>query len=182
MDFGWSADFWHKTRLSRCGGCVWLAALTFEGERFEATLGPADDESAPPEALNITNAARAALAWAESERARIAASSRAVPMPVSTVDLIAQLDASREAQANRRGACGAVRGGAGFRPGDARVVAILGGASGRRACLPRRSAHARLPAAVAAPQIRHEPRRLENAQRREPADLPANVGAVRALR
>ena len=27
---------------------VWLAELAFEGERFEALLGPADDKDAPP--------------------------------------------------------------------------------------------------------------------------------------
>jgi hypothetical protein len=78
---------------------AWLAALTFEGERLEATLGPADDENAPPEALNIWDTASAAFAWAESERARIGVGSRAVATPGTAADLSAELDAARAAQA-----------------------------------------------------------------------------------
>jgi GT2 family glycosyltransferase len=49
---------------------VWLGALVLGGERSEATLGPADDDDAPPGALSIGEAVRSAVAWAERERAR----------------------------------------------------------------------------------------------------------------
>ena len=78
---------------------AWLAALTFEGERLEAVLGPADDENAPPEALNIWDAASAAVAWAESERARIDVGSRAAATPGTAADLTAELNAARAARA-----------------------------------------------------------------------------------
>jgi GT2 family glycosyltransferase/glycosyltransferase involved in cell wall biosynthesis len=77
---------------------VWLAALMFEGGRSEATLGPANDENAPPEALNIWDAASAAVEWACKERARVAARSRAVATSASAADLVAERDAAREAQ------------------------------------------------------------------------------------
>jgi GT2 family glycosyltransferase len=77
---------------------VWLAALTLEGERSETTLGPADDENAPPGALDIRDAASAAAAWAEGERARVVARATAIQTPLSA-DLIAELHAAHEAQA-----------------------------------------------------------------------------------
>ena len=49
---------------------VWLGALILAGERSETTLGPADDDNAPPGALTIGEAARTAVAWADTERAR----------------------------------------------------------------------------------------------------------------
>ena len=49
---------------------VWLGALILDGERSETTLGPADDDNAPPGALTIGEAARSAVAWADRERAR----------------------------------------------------------------------------------------------------------------
>jgi O-antigen biosynthesis protein len=78
---------------------VWLAALLLEGERSEATLGPADDENAPPDALNIWDAASAAIAWADKERTRGAARLTAVATPASAADLVAELDATRAAKA-----------------------------------------------------------------------------------
>ena len=78
---------------------VWLAALTLEGERSETTLGPADDENAPPGALDIREAASAAAAWAEGERARVTVRATAIQTPLSAADLIAELHAAREAQA-----------------------------------------------------------------------------------
>ena len=54
---------------------MWLAAQVFEGERSEATLGLADDTNAPPDALSISDAASAAVAWADNQRARVAGGS-----------------------------------------------------------------------------------------------------------
>ena len=65
---------------------VWLAALTVEDERFEAMLGPADDENAPPDALNISNAASAAVAWAEKSGPKsppVCGQARLLPAPES---------------------------------------------------------------------------------------------------
>ncbi|HTZ66994.1 MAG TPA: glycosyltransferase family 2 protein, partial [Roseiarcus sp.] len=78
---------------------MWLAASISGGERSEAMLGPADDENASPEALNIWDAASAAVAWADKERAQIAARPTAVETRVSVSDLIAELNAAREVRA-----------------------------------------------------------------------------------
>ena len=78
---------------------VWLAALTFEGKRSEAILGPADDENAPPEALSLWDAASAAVAWADKQQARGAARSTGGATPAGAEDLIAELHAAREAHA-----------------------------------------------------------------------------------
>jgi GT2 family glycosyltransferase len=85
---------------SEAGVGVWLAALILEGERSEATLGPADDENAPPDALNIWEAASAAVAWADKQqRARVAGGSTPAATPGGDADLVAQVKAAREAQA-----------------------------------------------------------------------------------
>jgi O-antigen biosynthesis protein len=69
---------------------VWLGALVSGGERSEATLGPADDDNAPPWALSIGEAVRSAVAWADSERTRD---------PNAAADLVAERDTARAAQA-----------------------------------------------------------------------------------
>ena len=66
---------------------------------MEAILGPADDENAPPEALNIRDAASAAVAWADKQQARGAARSTGGATPAGAADLVAELHAAREAQA-----------------------------------------------------------------------------------
>src|SRR5271166_6190065 len=43
---------------------VWFGALDLDGGRAETTLGPADDDNAPPGALSLEKAAGAAAAWA----------------------------------------------------------------------------------------------------------------------
>ncbi len=62
---------------------VWLGALILDGERSETTLGPADDDNAPLGALTIGEAARAAVAWADTERARGAGRVWAVARPLT---------------------------------------------------------------------------------------------------
>ena len=121
---------------------AWLAALTFEGERLEATLGPADDENAPPEALNIWDAASAAVAWAESERARIAAGSRAVATPGTAADLTAELDAARAARAIAEARAAQFEAERDSAAAASESLRILGGAPDRRARLSRRSTDA----------------------------------------
>jgi hypothetical protein len=74
----------------------WLGALVSGGERSEATLGPADDDDAPPGALSIGEAARTAVAWAERERARHVG-------PVAA-DLLGERETARQAQAEVRAA------------------------------------------------------------------------------
>ena len=100
------------------GGGAWLAALVLDGERLEKTLGPADDDHAPLGALKMAEAARAAVLWAESERARgaggagpgvkpligAAGPNEGVTQPLGTADawvgdLTSQRDGAREAQA-----------------------------------------------------------------------------------
>jgi O-antigen biosynthesis protein len=83
---------------------VWLGALILNGERSEATLGPADDDKAPPGALSVKEAASAAFAWAERKRARGIGRAKAVAMPPdaavrSGADIAAERDAARQAQA-----------------------------------------------------------------------------------
>ena len=77
----------------------WLAAKVFAGERSEATLGPADDTNAPQDALSIWDAASAAVAWADSERARGSSTSTDIGIPGGGGDLVAELKAVREAKA-----------------------------------------------------------------------------------
>jgi GT2 family glycosyltransferase len=62
---------------------VWLGALILNGERSETTLGTADDDNAPPGALTIGEAARAAVAWADTARARGIGHIWAVARPLS---------------------------------------------------------------------------------------------------
>ncbi len=76
-----------------------MAAKVFAGERSEATLGPADDTNAPPDALSIWDAASAAVAWADSERARGSSTSTDIGIPGGGGDLVAELKAAREAKA-----------------------------------------------------------------------------------
>ena len=74
---------------------VWLGALVLAGEWSETALGPADDDNAPPGALSIGEAARTALAWADTERAR---RSKVVVKPlIQAVDRVAGLVAERDA-------------------------------------------------------------------------------------
>ncbi len=78
---------------------VWLAARIFEGESSEAMLGFADDTNAPPDALSIWGAAVAAVAWADSQRARVAGSSTAIETGYKTDEILSKLTAARDAKA-----------------------------------------------------------------------------------
>ena len=69
---------------------VWLSALISSGERLEATLGPADDEHAPPGALSFGEAARSAIAWADR--------ARATDVGRAAGDVAAEREAGRHAQ------------------------------------------------------------------------------------
>jgi hypothetical protein len=69
----------------------WLGALVFGRNRSETTLGPADDDNAPPAALSIDEAMRIASAWADRETAR--------EVGRVAADFAAERDAAREAQA-----------------------------------------------------------------------------------
>jgi GT2 family glycosyltransferase/glycosyltransferase involved in cell wall biosynthesis len=77
---------------------VWLAALVFPGERLEVTLGPADGDNAPPGALSIADATRAAVAWADKERARDPFRVRGGAMPVHATDVSKGAQARRDAE------------------------------------------------------------------------------------
>ncbi len=72
-------------------GGSWLGALVFGRKRSETTLGPADDDNAPPGALSIGEAMRIASAWADRETAR--------EVGRGATDFAAERDAAREAQA-----------------------------------------------------------------------------------
>ncbi len=82
---------------------LWLGALITDGAWSETMLGPADDDNAPPGALTIGEAARAAVAWANRERAtgrvRAAPGSASEGEQTRACDLAAERDAAREAQA-----------------------------------------------------------------------------------